>query len=196
MPRASPDAGTLKIPGDSGYRLSETSLELLGRMQDGALDGKRIYMSSVTDPYQPVERRVKLTRGLLEIMAERHAPKLLVQTRSPDVVRDIDLFHKIERRGGKVQVNMTVTTDDDELRRAFEPGCPSNAARLKGIAEAQAAGIQSCGTMTPLLLARDADAFADALLATGVRRFITQPFHTGKVGVCRRHSRCRDNADG
>ena len=79
------------------------------KIRTGALDGKRIYMSSVTDPYQTVERRTRLTRTLLEILAEKHAPKLVVQTRSPDVVRDIDLFAAIEERGGRVQVNMTVT---------------------------------------------------------------------------------------
>ena len=104
-----------------------------------------------------------------------------MQTRSPDVTRDIDLFHAIVERGGRVQVNMTVTTDDDELRHVFEPGCPSNAVRLNAIAEVQAAAIQSCITMTPLLLVRNAAAFTDALLATGVRRFITQPFHVGSA---------------
>ena len=46
-------------------------------------------MSSVTDPYQPVDRELELTRGMLKIMAERHKPKLVVQTRSPTVVRDL-----------------------------------------------------------------------------------------------------------
>ena len=119
---------------------------------------------------------------MLKVLAERHKPKMVVQTRSPDVTRDIDLFHAIvEHGGGKVQVNMTVTTDDDELRRVFEPGCPSNAVRLNAVAELQAAGIQSCITMTPLLLVRDAAAFTDALLATGVKRFITQPFHVSSA---------------
>lgn len=161
--------------------VKENAISLMRRMRTGALDGKRIYMSSVTDPYQTVERRTRLTRTLLEILAEKHAPKLVVQTRSPDVARDIDLFATIEHRGGRVQVNMTVTTDDEALRRVFEPGCPANHARLKGIAEVQAAGIQSCITMTPLLLVRDVEAFAESLLATGVKRFITQPFHTGRA---------------
>ena len=145
-----------------------------------ALDGRSIYMSSVTDPYQPVERQAEITREVLENLADRHAPRLVVQTRSPLVVRDADLFAQIAAKGGRVQVNMTVTTDDDEVRRAFEPGCPTNAARLKAVSALHAAGIQTCVTMTPLLTVRDVDAFAESLLATGCRRFISQSFHFEK----------------
>ena len=142
-----------------------------------SLDGKLIYMSSVTDPYQPIERKLKITRDLLKILAERHKPKLVVQTRSPLITRDCDLFHCIEDSGGRVQVNMTVTTDDEDVRRTFEPYCPSNSVRMRAIAEIMAAGIDACITMTPLLLVRDANVFSESLLETGVKRFIAQPFH-------------------
>ena len=177
-------------------------LERRLRRKPDFLDGKLVYMSSVTDPYQPIEREIGLTRGLLRLMAgDSHReegqiamlddangnasgpnpkPKLVVQTRSPDVVRDCALFRQIERNGGRVQVNMTVTTDDEDVRRVFEPFCPSNAARLSAIAEVKAAGVDACVTMTPLLLARDADSFADSLLDTGVEKFIIQPFHFQK----------------
>ena len=98
-------------------------------------------------------------------------------TRSPDVVRDADLFREIVDRGGRVQVNMTVTTDDEDVRRTFEPFCPSNAARLRAAGELCAGGVDTCVTMTPLLLVRDAGRFADNLLDTGIRDFIVQPFH-------------------
>ena len=163
-----------------GYWVSikENAVELLEKRKPGALDGKLIYMSSVTDPYQPVERQLELTRGLLGTMAERgDKPKLVVQTRSPDVVRDWDLFRRIERNGGRVQVNMTVTTDDEDIRRTFEPFCPSNPARLRAIGEVRAAGVDTCITMTPLLLVSSPYAFADSLNETGVEKFIAQPFH-------------------
>ena len=143
----------------------------------GFLDGKRIYMSSVTDPYQPIERQVSLTRRLLELMAEGHKPKLVIQTRSPDVVRDCDLFRTISENGGRVQINMTITTDDEDIRKTFEPFCPSNGERIAAISEVQRQGIDSCITMTPLLLVNDAYAFAKDLLGTGVEKFIIQPFH-------------------
>lgn len=163
--------------------VKRNAVELLRKKRPGSLDGKRIYMSSVTDPYQPIERTAGITRGLLEIMAERnmmgeplHRPKLVVQTRSPDVARDCDLFRAIEANGGRVRVNMTVTTDDEDVRRAFEPSCPANARRLDAIREVREAGVETCVTMTPLLLVKDAEAFAESLLATGVREFIVQSF--------------------
>jgi len=157
--------------------VKENAVEVMARRKPGALDGKSIYMSSVTDPYQPVERVLDITRGLLEIMADSHSPKLVIQTRSPDVVRDIDLFQRIEANGGRVQVNMTVTTDDEDVRRTFEPFCPSNPVRLNAVAQVQAAGIDACITMTPLLLVSSPHHFANSLLETGVQKFIAQSFH-------------------
>lgn len=157
-------------------KVKDNAVERLER-RCGSLDGRLIYMSSVTDPYQPIERKLELTRGLLAVMARRHRPRLVVQTRSPDVVRDSDLFHRIASNGGRVQVNFTVTTDDEDVRRTFEPFCPDNGARLRAARELHAAGIDTCITMTPLLLVRDAIEFANELLETGVRKFIAQSFH-------------------
>ena len=156
--------------------VKENAIELMDKRRK-SLDDKLIYMSSVTDPYQPIERELELTRRLLEIMAERHKPKLVVQTRSPLVARDCDLFQRIEDNGGRVQVNMTVTTDDEDIRRTFEPFCPGNHRRLEAIKEVQAASIDTCITMTPLLLVNNNRDFADALIDTGVEKFIAQPFH-------------------
>lgn len=154
--------------------VKENAVALLRKQRGGKLHGKSIYLSSVTDPYQPIERKLGLTRALLEELAEYHRPRLVVQTRSPLVTRDIDVLTRLPN----VQVNMTVTTDDDEVRRAFEPACPNNTVRLKAITEVREAGILSVITMTPLLPVRDPEAFADRLVETGVERFVVQPFHT------------------
>ena len=68
-----------------GYWVNvKENAEALLKKRRRSLDGKRIYMSSVTDPYQPIERELKLTRRLLQVMVERgEKPKLVVQTRSP-----------------------------------------------------------------------------------------------------------------
>ena len=157
--------------------VKENAAALLKKRKPGFLDGKRIYMSSVTDPYQPVEREVEVTRQILKVMADHHKPKLVVQTRSPTVLRDVDLYHRIEENGGRVQINMTVTTDDEGIRRTFEPFCPSNPVRLKAIGEVQAAGLDTCITMTPVLLVNDSHQFTESLIDTGVKKFIAQPFH-------------------
>jgi len=155
----------------SWVQVKENGLAVLRRMRS-SLRGKTIYMSSVTDPYQPIERQTELVRSLL-VELVRHQPRLVVQTRSPLVTRDLDLFAQFE----SVRVNMTVTTDSEDVRRAFEPHCSTNAKRLDAIALVQEAGIDCAITMTPLLPLEDPVAFADRLVATGVRRFVVQPFH-------------------
>lgn len=140
-----------------------------------SIKDKSIYMSSVTDPYQPLEWRLELTRSILYELAQ-HQPRLAIQTRSPFVTRDIDLLTKFTT----IQVNMTITTDSEDVRRAFEPHCPTNRKRLAAVAEITEAGIDTGITMTPLLPVEDAESFASDLLTTGVRRFVVQPFHPGK----------------
>lgn len=167
-------------PKDWGkwVRVKENAVALLEKHKPG-IEGKRIYLSSVTDPYQPLERKLRLTRALLEALVA-HRPKLVVQTRSPLVARDCDVYQRIEEAGGRVQVNMTITTDDENIRRAFEPYCPSNAVRMRAIGQVAQAGVDACITMTPLLLVADADDFVKNLSAGGVKKFIAQPFHFGK----------------
>jgi DNA repair photolyase len=151
--------------------VKQNALSVLRRMRT-PLAGKAIYMSSVTDPYQPIEKRLELVRELLKTLVDRQ-PRLVVQTRSPLVTRDIDLL----RRFDHVRVNMTVTTDSERVRKAFEPMCPANRVRLQAIAEVAAAGIDAGVTLTPLLPVEDPYAFSRALRDTGVRRFVVQPFH-------------------
>lgn len=161
-----------------GYwvEVKENALAMLRKKRKKPIVDEIVYMSSVTDPYQPIERKIEITRQLLQEFADFHKIRLVVQTRSPLVTRDIDLFKKI----GRVQINMTVTTDDEEVRKVFEPYCPSNKVRLKAIKEINDAGIQSCITMTPLLPVNDAEAFATELKETGIGNFIIQPFHKSK----------------
>ncbi len=139
------------------------------------LRGHSVYMSSVTDPYQPLENELLLVRELLPLMAERGL-ELVVQTRSPLVTRDLDLLLAFPR----VCVNMTVTTDCEDVRRAFEPKCPPIAARLAAIAEVAAAGIPAVITMTPLLPIANLAQFTSDLLATGVGQFVGQFFEVNR----------------
>ena len=166
-----------KAKDDWGYwlKVKENALQLLRKKRKGALYGKTIYMSSVTDPYQPIEKELEITRSLLKELLH-HQPRLVVQTRSPLIVRDVDLYKQFD----VVQINMTVTTDSEEVRKAFEPLCPSNKVRLKAIKQITNAGINTCITMTPLLPIEDGLLFSKALKDTGVQKYVVQPFHPNK----------------
>ena len=151
-------------------RVKQNAALKLSRLRR-SLGGKTIYMSSATDPYQPIERRLELTRSLLPILAGKGA-QLVVQTRSPLVVRDIDLL----RRFPRVCVNFSITTDSEDVRRAFEPRNPPIPDRLDAAAEVAAAGLPVAITMTPLLPIIDAAGFAERVSATGAQRFVTESF--------------------
>lgn len=157
-------------------RVKENALQLLMKKRKKPLIDKTIYMSSVTDPYQPIEKDLELTRNLLKELIDYHQVRVVIQTRSPLATRDIDLYKQFK----VIQVNMTVTTDSEAVRKAFEPHCPSNKVRLKAIKEISDSGIQTCITMTPLLPVENTKDFIKQLLATGVKKFIVQPFHKDK----------------
>ena len=170
----------LKQDWGNWVEVKTNAVRLFNIEPKGSLNGKSIYMATATDPYQPIEGKVRITRALLEQVLQRHPRiKLVVQTRAPLVCRDIDLFTAIQEAGGRVQVNMTVTTDSETVRKTFEPGCPSTPARLRAAAQLTSQGIQTCITITPMLPLEDPLAFASQLRETGVTRFIAQEFHLG-----------------
>lgn len=156
--------------------VKENALSLLMKFRKKPLIDKTIYISSVTDPYQPIEKELELTRSILKELLDYHEVRLVIQTRSQLVTRDIDLLQKFKT----IQVNMTVTTDSEKVRKVFEPFCTGNKQRIKAIKEIHNAGIQSCITMTPLLPVENPHEFAKTLLDTGITKYIIQPFHKDK----------------
>src|SRR5206468_5347597 len=91
----------------------------LARKQAPKVARQALYLSSVTDPYLPVERSLELTRGILEVLIAQQ-PRLLVQTRGPLVVRDLDVLRQFRA----VRVNMSIPTDSEAIRQVFEPKAP------------------------------------------------------------------------
>ena len=136
------------------------------------LHGKTVLMSSATDPYQPIEAKLELTRSLLPILAQRGA-HLAVLSRSPLVTRDIDLFRSFDR----INITMSITTDADEVRKRFEPQCASIERRLEAITQLSNAGFRTSINVAPLLPLYDAQAFARRIIATGVSRVHIGTFH-------------------
>jgi len=159
-----------------GYwvEVKQNAVTLLKKKR-GKLFNKVIYMSSVTDPYQPIEKDVQLTHEILKELVLQKV-KLVIQTRSHLVLNDLAILKEFE----SVQVNMTITTDSERIRKSFEPMCPSNKMRLEAIRKLTEAGIPTCITMTPLLPLENIDLFISDLLASGVKSFIVQPFHKDK----------------
>ncbi|HEX5323697.1 MAG TPA: radical SAM protein [Capsulimonadaceae bacterium] len=112
------------------------------------LTGSTIFFSSATDPYQPVERRLELTRALLEVLLFSFPSHLHIQTRSPMVIRDIDLFLRF---GRTLAVGISIPTDSEVVRKAFEPRAPSIPRRLDAARRLKEAGIRATASIAPLL---------------------------------------------
>jgi DNA repair photolyase len=133
--------------------------------------GDSIYMSSVTDPYQPLEGKLELTREVLEALVPLQ-PRLTIQTRSPLATRDIDLFRQFER----IRVNFTVTTDCDDVRKRYEGHCPSISQRLAAAAAVGSAGVPIGVSISPMLPIVDPLAFGAVIRDLNAAEYVTQYF--------------------
>jgi len=107
----------------------------------------RVWVSGVCDPYQPLEARYRLTRQCLEILAQNGWP-VTIQTRSPLVLRDIDI---LLQGGSSFEAGFSVTTADDDVRRLFEPAAPPISERIRALDELHRAGIRTYAMIAPML---------------------------------------------
>ena len=103
-------------------------------------------LSSVCDPYQPAELRYKLTRRCVEALVERRWG-IGILTRSPLVLRDVDLFQK----AASITVGMSIPTDDDAVRRKAEPNSPPIGSRIVTLRKLKEAGIRTWAFIAPML---------------------------------------------
>ena len=102
-----------------------------------------------TDAWQPVERRLRVTRDILDVLAETRHPVTIV-TKSALILRDLDLLGEMAR-GNRVHVAVSITTLDPTLARTMEPRAPSPQRRLSVIAALAAAGIPTAVMVAPLI---------------------------------------------
>lgn len=123
-----------------------------------------IFMSSSTDPYQPIEHKAKVTRSLLEVMVDERPDFLFVQTRSPLVVQDVDLFRRL---ANQILISVTLETDLEPVRKAFTPMAPPVAARLRAIETLSENGLPVQVALAPVLPFSDS---FPSTLASMVRR--------------------------
>ena len=105
-----------------------------------------VLISTVTDPYQPLEKKYSLTRQCLEVLLERQFP-VDILTRAPLVVRDLDLFKRFK----SVTVGLSIGTDREEIKKIFESHSPSIASRLEALTTLHGQGIKTYAFIGPLL---------------------------------------------
>ena len=109
-----------------------------------------IALGTATDPYQPIERRAKITRSLLDVFARKAGYRLGIVTKSRLIERDIDLLQQISRRNTLV-VHVTITTPDAKLARLLEPRAPRPDLRFQTVKRLREAGIVAGVFGSPLL---------------------------------------------
>jgi DNA repair photolyase len=124
----------------------------------------RVFMASATDPYQPLERQYRLTRRCLEVLMLCPTTEVILHTRSPLVLQDLDLLRSF---GDRLTVGLSVPTDDDTVRQVVEPHAPAIPSRWAAVERLASAGIRVTIAVAPLMAVHEAGAFARRARASG-----------------------------
>jgi DNA repair photolyase len=142
--------------------------------------GELIAMGTNTDPYQRCEGKYRLTRGLVEVLAE-HGNPFSILTKSTLVLRDVDLLAAAARRTD-VRVNLSIGTLDEDVWRATEPGTPHPLRRIRAVETLNKAGVP-CGVLIAPILPGMSDgpeqieAVVKACVEAGARSISTTLLH-------------------
>ncbi|MEJ1966335.1 MAG: PA0069 family radical SAM protein [Gammaproteobacteria bacterium] len=110
---------------------------------------KPIMLGANTDPYQPVERELRVTRSVLEVLAHARHPVSII-TKSALVLRDMDLLTDLAK-DQLVTVTVSITTLNNETKRSLEPRTASPVARLRALRELNASGVPSGVNVAPVI---------------------------------------------
>ncbi|MHA1330928.1 MAG: radical SAM protein [Candidatus Hodarchaeales archaeon] len=106
----------------------------------------RVWVSGVCDPYQPVEKRYRITRMCLEVLS-RHDWPVTIQTKSPLVLRDLDILMQFD----EIEAGLTITTADENIRKIFEPNSPTITERIEALEKLHSSGVKTYAMIAPLL---------------------------------------------
>ncbi|MDH7594329.1 MAG: radical SAM protein [Methanomicrobiales archaeon] len=106
----------------------------------------RVWMSGVCDPYQPLEAEYRLTGQCLSALIQNDW-SVIVQTKSPLVLRDLDIFME----ASDIEVGLSVSTADDRIRGLFEPAAPPIEERVKALEELHSNGVRTYAMIAPIL---------------------------------------------
>ena len=121
------------------------------------LHRQSVFLATATDPYQPLEREFRLTRRCLEVLLQCPATRVLVHTRSPLALQDLDLFQAF---GDRLSVGFSIPTDDDTVRQVVEPKAPSIPSRWLAVERLAKGGVAVVVAATPLLAMQDPGVYA------------------------------------
>jgi DNA repair photolyase len=121
-----------------------------GEKHLGLVRGESLVIGTATDPYQPAERTFRITRGVLEVLADHPGLRISIISKSPLVTRDIDLLRRIARHS-RIVVHLSLISPDRELARKLEPRAPTPEARLRAITRLRDAGIDAGIFCMPVL---------------------------------------------
>jgi DNA repair photolyase len=139
-------------------------------------------ISSVTDPYQPIEEKLNITRYSLELLSKHKFPVSLI-TKSPLVLRDLDILTQFDYN----EVTLTITTLDDGLSKILEPNAPSPSSRLAALKRLGNEGLNTyafLGPLYPNLEPHEVPDMVDAIAATGVGMIMVDTLNL-KPGIWR-----------
>jgi len=112
--------------------------------------GTEIALGTATDPYQPIERRQRITRSILEVFARTSGLSLGIVTKSALIARDLELLQEVSRRH-KLTVHLTVTTMNTNLARILEPRAPRPDLRIQTLARLRSGGLRAGVLCSPLM---------------------------------------------
>jgi DNA repair photolyase len=141
--------------------------------------GEEIALGTATDPYQPVERRARVTESLLEVLARQSGLRIGIVTKSTLIERDIALLQRIAERNTLV-LHLTITTPNAKLARLLEPRAPRPDLRLQTVSRLRQAGLRTGILCSPLLpgitdTGRALDSIAKKAKAADASFFCAQP---------------------
>ena len=112
--------------------------------------GEEIAIGTATDPYQPIERRAEVTRGILEVLAGEQGYGIGIVTKSTLIERDIDLLQRIAAKND-LTLHITITTHDARLARILEPRAPRPDLRFRTVRRLREAGLRTGVMCSPLM---------------------------------------------
>jgi DNA repair photolyase len=142
-------------------------------------EGQRIYCSPLVDPYQPAEAEARLMPRILDSLIEAPPRVFALQTRGPLVLRDIAQLRELAKLT-TLRVSFSITTNQEDVRKLYEPLCAPIPERLATIRTLRDAGIETYATLAPLLPCDPEELARMAIEAAG-RDLIGDPLHIRSV---------------